>query len=236
MSGSAVHFDAAAAGNELAAGEAAYRAGDWGTAIAAWNAAREAGADGADLWFNLGNALYRAGQKGRAAAAFEKALRRDPDHADARANLELVRSQTDALVGGAPFLDRVGERISVDTAGAVLLLCWSLACTALIARRFLRGGVARLVFAVVAGVLLVASLGAGVATWSAWNVRHAGWAVVIEPGQLLHAPEPTSEVVGQAHEAMRLRAVGKLGGYARIAMPAGGSAWIDRSRIEPIDP
>ena len=78
-------------------GTAAYRAGDYASAAAAY-----AQADGADGAYNNGNALARAGRYEDAIAAYDEALKRAPDMADARENRKAVedflkqKSQQDA--------------------------------------------------------------------------------------------------------------------------------------------
>jgi Ca-activated chloride channel family protein len=66
-------------------GAAAYRAGDYVAAAAAWQ-----GVPGADAAYNLGNALAREGRYKEALAAYDRALKANPAHADAKANRQAV--------------------------------------------------------------------------------------------------------------------------------------------------
>lgn len=88
-----------------ARGEAAYRAGDYAAAAAAFAAAARGPQVDRRVYYNLGNALYRQGQLGRALAAYERArlgMPRDPQLA---ANIALVRSKLQLGSGeGEPFL------------------------------------------------------------------------------------------------------------------------------------
>ncbi len=70
-------------------GTAAYRAGDYATAIDRFSG------DDADSWYNRGNALARAGRLEEAIAAYERSLALAPEQQDAADNLELVKSLRD---------------------------------------------------------------------------------------------------------------------------------------------
>jgi Ca-activated chloride channel family protein len=72
-------------------GAAAYRNGDFESALRGFNAAlRSAAVPENDAAYNTGNALYRAGQLTDALAAYRAALRVDPGDADARHNYEIT--------------------------------------------------------------------------------------------------------------------------------------------------
>ena len=71
-------------------GTAAYRAGDYATAID-----RFSGRDDADAWYNRANALARAGRLEESIDAYERSLALAPERQDARDNLELVKSLRD---------------------------------------------------------------------------------------------------------------------------------------------
>ena len=66
-------------------GAAAYRAGDYAAAEAAF-----AQRDDAESQYNLGNALAKQQRYEEALAAYDRALKRDPQHADAAANRKAV--------------------------------------------------------------------------------------------------------------------------------------------------
>jgi Ca-activated chloride channel family protein len=71
-------------------GTAAYRAGDYATAID-----RFSGRDDADAWYNRANALARAGRLEESIEAYERSLALAPEREDARDNLDLVKSLRD---------------------------------------------------------------------------------------------------------------------------------------------
>lgn len=76
------------AAQQLEAGAAQYRAGNFQAAFDAL-----AGVTGAEADYNRGNALARLGRLEEAAAAYQTTLRQMPNHADAQHNLEQVRQQ-----------------------------------------------------------------------------------------------------------------------------------------------
>jgi len=73
------------------AAEAAYRKGDYPTALADYERLVQAAPGNALLRFRLGNTCARLGRLDQAAAHYEKALTLDPDLARARYNLGVVR-------------------------------------------------------------------------------------------------------------------------------------------------
>ncbi len=234
-----MRLDRALATRETLAGNDAFLSGDYGAAISAYQAALGAGADSADLWFNLGNAQYRAGQKGQAALAFERALRRDPGDADARANLELIRAQGAGTVVGAsppPFMARLGARVDPAVAEGALLLSWLLSCALLIAWLRSRGrrGL-RLASGLGAALLLCGTTAAGVATWAAFDVRSAGWSVVVVAGEVREAPEPNAKVAFPVEPAVSLQVMARLGSYAKVELPGGLGGWIEAEKVQAID-
>ena len=78
----------------VARGNQAYEAGEYGTAVEAYEAVNSAGFTSAGLEFNLGNAYFKTGDLARSILHWERALSLSPGDADTRANLELARSLT----------------------------------------------------------------------------------------------------------------------------------------------
>jgi len=82
------------------AGAAAYRAGQWDAAAAAFAQSEVAVAQ-----YNLGNALAQAGRFDEAIAAYDRALQQAPDMADAKENralIEQLKKQQDAQQSAQP--------------------------------------------------------------------------------------------------------------------------------------
>lgn len=228
-----MRVDLHTAATEVALGQRAFERGDYGEAVAAFRAAVDLGADSADVHLHLGNAWYRMGQEGQAALAFEKALRHRPGDDDARANLALVRNETRATAGTPGFAQKVGERVSPDDVGVGLLVASSLACSFWFARRL--AGKWKGLATAAAALCLVLALASGGATWASWQVRQQGWAVELEGGAVLHAPEPSSRPIATATEAQRLQVVGKVGEYVKVRLPSGATGFVPVERIGAID-
>lgn len=224
----------AIAARQVEAGTRAYGEGAWSEAVTRYEAAIEAGADGPDVFYNLGNAYYRAGEIGRSTLAFERALRRDPGDEAARANLELVRSQAEGTLQQAPdFWDRLGARTDPDGAAAVLLVGWSLACAVWILRRALGGWMRHAATAALALLLLVTAA-AGVTSWACWQLRQDGWSVVVRAGELREAPEPAAAVVAPAAEGLSVVQERRLGEWVRVRAGT-RTGWIEARHVEAID-
>lgn len=72
-------------------GNAAYLAGDWDKAAAAFGELDRQGVVSSDLYYNMGVTYFRLGDLGRAAWAFERTLGANPKDEDAAFNLAQVR-------------------------------------------------------------------------------------------------------------------------------------------------
>ena len=85
-------------------GNAAYLAGDWERAAAAYDQLDRQAVASADLYYNMGVTYFRLGNLGRAVWAFERAVQLEPNDEDARFNLAqirklLTRRTTDKIEG-----------------------------------------------------------------------------------------------------------------------------------------
>lgn len=230
-------LDLAAAARAVAEGTLAYGRGDFDAAVRSFESAVAAGADSADVWYDLGNACYRAGQQGRAALAWERALRRDPGDEDARANLSLVRAASPdvAIVGEDPVLARLGARLAPDPLAAGLLGTWLLACALLLARRLAVGRSARLVLGLGAALLVAASAVLGAATILAVRARDAGDAVVlVSSTPVRDAPEDAARTAFELHEGTRVRLTGRTGPFAHIRLPSGLTGFVEARHLETV--
>ena len=87
------------------AGNKAYAAEDYKTALNEYSKLIGEGYISANLYYNLGNAYYRNKETGKAIWAYEKALKIDPSHQHAKENLEFTNLQTvDKLDNSRPGL------------------------------------------------------------------------------------------------------------------------------------
>lgn len=85
-------------------GNAAYLAGDWNKAVAAFDQLDRQGVVSSDLYYNTGVSYFRLGDLGRAAWSFERTISVDPKDDDAAFNLAqikklLARKTTDKIEG-----------------------------------------------------------------------------------------------------------------------------------------
>jgi Flp pilus assembly protein TadD len=91
----------AAAGERIAAGNAALRRGDYELARAEFEHARRLVPGAAGPLHGLSNVAYLTGDRAAAARFLEEALRREPDNPLFRANLERLRRPDGAGPGTA---------------------------------------------------------------------------------------------------------------------------------------
>lgn len=75
-------------------GAAAYKAGDYASAVENWQDCIDNGFQSGDLFYNLGNAYFREGRLGLAILNYEKALRNLPTDDDVQYNLKLAQGMT----------------------------------------------------------------------------------------------------------------------------------------------
>lgn len=83
-------------------GTQAYAQGRYQQATEAYQEVVIAGYESGALHYNLGNAYYRLGELGEAVQHYEKAKRFRPGDVRIAHNLDMVRSQSDALNGAVP--------------------------------------------------------------------------------------------------------------------------------------
>ena len=79
-----------------------YKTGDYGGAVARYEALRAAGFASGALYYNLGNAYLKAGDVGRAVLSYERAHRMLPRDPDVAANLGFARGRIGDPASAAP--------------------------------------------------------------------------------------------------------------------------------------
>ena len=87
-----------------AAGDKAYRDGDFKKAIASYTRVLGSGYVSGPLLYNLGNAEFKAGHNAEAILYYERAAKLMPHNKDLRYNLELARSRTVDRIDAPPRL------------------------------------------------------------------------------------------------------------------------------------
>lgn len=225
----------------LAEASRLYDAGRFPEAAAAYEKARQAGLDGADVLYNLGNSYARAHQLGRALAAYRAALRVAPRDRDLRHNDEQVCAQrTDVPPTPVSFLSAwVGALLDGVTrnelASCALALWWVLCGLAVAA---LRGwGRRRRVQAALCGVALLWVL--ATAATVASQVRH--WshppAFIAAEGTVLRSgPGDLFETAGSLGDGAQVEVVGRSGLWLELVVGEGRHAWAPRDKVATVDP
>jgi tetratricopeptide (TPR) repeat protein len=217
-------------------GNAAYKAGRYADAIAAYEAVLGAGLESGALHFNLGNACFKEGQLGRAVLSYERARRLLPRDADVRANLYYAREQADDAPEPRPFWERLifplASRATTGELAAATSVAWFLLWTALavrIARRrwgILLGRVAAVLAVVLA--MTGASLGARLT-----QVDWARPAVVTAAGETAVRFEPTES--GTTHfsvtEGIALDVQEIQEGWLQVRRRDGRRGWVPAEAV-----
>lgn len=227
----------ALAGPQDALKEAAdrYARGDAAGAAQAYETAIAAGADSADVFFNLGTCALRAGDLGRAVWALQEARRRDPWDEDVRFNLELaVKENPDTLVGAAepPWLSAasVVPRAALQwlTLLVFLLLCGLLTArgvmgrSSALERASVRVG---LVLLLLGSLLLFVESTAG-APLAVVLPKEAS----VRSAERVDAPEAF-----RVHAGLTVRPVGKpKNGMVRIRLANGLDGWVEQDAVRRV--
>lgn len=212
-------------------GNAAYEAGDFGTAIAAYEHLAASGAWDPDLYVNLGNACYHGGDLGRAVLNYERALGIDPEHDAARRNLALAVDATTNRLERPPgfaLAHRAPSRISGITQTwfrAVLVALWW-ALWGILA--FRKGSVALSRVPVPLLVLLLVLCLAALAV----PAPPGRAAVVVSPSTpLRYGPDPLDPVRRELAAGDRVVVDREEGGWARVELAGGERGWVDSATL-----
>jgi len=229
----------------IAAANEAYFAGDFGIAVARYEAVVDSGVIHEDLFYNLGNAYYRAAagsadKLGRAIFNYERALRLAPAFEDARFNLDVARAAVAAKIAdrlegaeGDPFWIREATRFSLGTVCLGLAVAVYLFFGALIASRYqtpgwprgatVTGAIVAAGAALLAGLLLSAQL---------YFQNRVDLAIVLpDEIELREAPDPRSSERGLVHAGLRVRLVDREPGWLRVRLANGHEGWLSTGSV-----
>lgn len=212
----------------------AYYKGELATAQAKYEKLLEAGLGGPDVLFNLGTTHLANNELGPAVLYLERA-RRLSDDDDIEANLAVARQrQGDEVVGAEasrPFLERLADALNERVVSVAFLVTWWLGFAAwLVFRRKVEG---RLLWALAAGVLLLAgaTLGAAVGV-HAW-VRHRVVEAVVMPAtsKVREFPGDAAKVSFEVHAGLKVRVMEESGKFARIRLPNALEGWTEKEGL-----
>lgn len=225
---------------DVARGNEAFYAGDFAAAAVAYRAALEGGADGADVYYNLGTTEAEAGRYGPAIWAFEQALLIRPGDDDVAHNLAQVRSAivTAALEGGSDrrvilpgdddFETGLFTALSPTTATWAFAGCWvALFGLLALARRTPDAG-RRTALTFAAVVVALAALAAGgLLVGRLLVVQNTEYAIVLaDDATVLSGPLPRAARVARVRPGVRVRVLGADAEMRRIALPDGSDGWL----------
>jgi tetratricopeptide (TPR) repeat protein len=209
--------------------EQSYLARDFTTAEKWYADAINAGAESADLEYDLGTAAAQAGDLGQAVLHLERALRLAPWDADARENLSRIRERrVDKVVGqdlGDSPLQRLLHGLPVAWLSWGFAALWVLAFLLLALRR-VRG-------LAIAGAVI--ALACGGLAWAADRADAIPFGVVTAPvAQVRAGPDPKLPISFEIHEGLKVVLEEREGGYVRVRLANGLEGWIEAQLVEAI--
>jgi tetratricopeptide (TPR) repeat protein len=225
-------------------GVEAYTAGDYATALSAWEGVRDTGLQSQELSYNLGNAYFKTGETARAILWYERALKADPSDADAAYNLAFAQSLTQDRIDTVPefFLEAGGRKMCwllPSNTWAVLSLVF-LAITLALALLFLLGPTRRtrkLGFFIGIVALLCTFLCWDFAQWQWSDARKQDTAILMRPvSAVKSSPSADSgKDLFILHEGTKVNITdGSMRQWKRIRVADGKEGWVETSQIEVI--
>jgi tetratricopeptide (TPR) repeat protein len=217
------------------AGNAAYRAGHFDQAVAAYQEVLAYGIADPRALYNLGNAYFKMGKIGLAIVQYERALRLAPSDQEIRDNLELARGQ---------IHDRPPEpelqypiRVARDT---LETLPSGPLTTTFLALWFAATGLAGVVPLVRAWerrrALALAALAMGLLALT-YQVRIEGAAVAIvlsDKVDVRSGPGEENALLFTLHEGTRVELGDRLDAWIHVNLSNGLSGWVPSSSIERV--
>ena len=233
---------ASLAADQYNRGNQLYAAQKWAEALAAYQAALDAGADDADVYLNFGNAAYRANSIGLAIWAYEMGLRLAPRDADLRYNLRFAAAfQRDELPPPDDvFVVRVGRALAHWFTAGEALVGATVGWLALGLGVLLWGPLRRrrgLVVTLAALGLAILLFFGPLAAWRVHDQLGRDKAVVVADQAVVRtAPAPQAKEAFTVHGGMRLEVMELRDQYSRVRIPTGLEGWIDRAAYRDIRP
>jgi len=225
----------------MAEGNRAYTDGDVDLALDLYRQAVAAGADDADLHYNLGNSHARRGELGEAVAAYLRALRRAPRDRDTRANLAWVRSHIQDLELDQKELPPVIAQLAT-AARSVTLTRWSIVLlvivwttAVLLAWGWWRGGIGDGLRRILLTCATVQVLLVAVIAWRYHDERVRDIAVVVvEEVAVRSGPADSFPVVFQVHDGLTVDLRGAREGWQRISLGGDWVGWVPQGAVTTV--
>jgi hypothetical protein len=227
------------AGSALQQAAEAYAAGDFGRAVALYEAVVQSGVRDGAVYFNLGNAYYESGDLGRALLNYRRAQELLPRDSDVEANIALVRSRRIDLQGDETALvDSVAalsEGIATISELSLLLFALWIAWCGVLAARIMRPRwqeSLRIPLLTLSALLVVGAVVVGCRLYVTY-ARPAA-VVISDTVPVMSGPGDSYLEHFELHSAAELRVVEARNGWVRFSLPDGREGWIKVETITPI--
>lgn len=234
---------AAADAQAIYAANQLYQVGNYDDAIRIYEQIIDQGVEDSTLYYNLGNSYYGKGDLGRAILNYQRAATLDPRDADIQNNLEIARTQANAVVGDmAPgplgiLRDLTGKWLTLNETALLTMAIWFVIAILFIAWRLQEQGLARkitrnmMLFLFL--VLTIAGLSLGSRLVSEQMLPEGVViapvvAVSIEPGE-------QSEVAFNLQNGAEVNLMETNGDWARLEVPGSQiEGWVPLDSVETV--
>jgi tetratricopeptide (TPR) repeat protein len=216
-----------------------YERGEFGGALAGFEAIRAEGIKNAAVYFNLGNCYYRQDQLGRSIASYRRALLLAPRDGDARANLGLARASVyggDSTSTRSPGFPALPLRIaSPRQVQALFYVAYYLAALFFLAVLFLGGKLRRWAIYGLAVAAVVAGAAFGLSRYGASKLTSASEAVVIaDRAELKSGPGNAFEEVSVLSDGAEVTLRARSGMWVEVTLATGEIGWLRQDDLETI--
>lgn len=229
-------------------GNRAFAAGDYGRAIAEYEALLELGVDDPDVTFNLASAYGQLGRYGQAIRYFERTLLLAPSDAGARQGLKQARTtlgerqaklRGEAIVAERPALSTaLFAGVHSDALAWLLLIASWLGAGAGMVLLWSRREAVRLGFgiALTVAVLTAAVAGFGLAAKAEFGAEGRRAVVIAEDAPLRNAPDEAAQLLGELPEGTYVRRLSGSAayGFVRVRLGQGQEGFVRSDHVGEI--
>ena len=227
---------------DFEAANAAYKKGDYATAITQYESILKTNNYSEGLYYNLGNAYFKTNNLGKAILYYEKALLAAPRDADVLYNLEIAKAKTkdDLSRIGKFFLaewwQSIHKSFNASVWGMLTLLSlwagiagfilWLLAASRERKKQGFIGGIALILLSI-----LLYFLGNIQANFE----QNSRTAVVLENTiELKNGPDAQSTAVIDVHEGLKVELLDQIGDWYKVKLMNGDEGWLPMSSLAEI--
>ena len=217
-----------------------YEAGEFTSALDAFEAAGYGGIENAALYYNLGNTYYRLDSQGRAVANYRRAQMLDPRDDDIEVNLQFVRT----MVGTRDTLAALGAESPADIPlmwfspremQAAFFVAYYLLALAFLGLLFMRGRSRRLSFYALIALAIVAIVSLSLSTHAQSRFHDSSGAVVVgEEVELRSGPGNAFERIATLRDGVEVTLKSRSAMWVEVELPTGEVGWLRDIDIENI--